>query len=518
MVRLLKKKWIMAILAFVMVGAILSSAIMVLHVSITGKTAVYTLYYGDDEVARASSEGDLQDAIRMARLNLGQQSDEMFLSSAEFNVQQTEAFFLYPDKSHEIVDSVEQLLLSEQCTTLNRSYTVKINEYTTNLATAEEVIALLQGSVSQYDEEGIFSVVLELDKESELNVLTARVEKSADEQEAVFQTGGIDSYFEEIDNSLEQPVEQNFEDFDLGVKDIYFASTVEVVEAYLLESQLTSVEVAIEEVTKKLEKEEIYEIVSGDTLSGISMATNIPLDQLIELNPTLENENSLIRIGDELIITVPEPELTVIYTKESYYKEDYEAEIIYVDNDDWYTTTQVTLQQPSSGHHEVVVTETFRNDTELERVILKEEVVMEAVPKIVERGTIIPPTYIKPLSGGTTSSTFGYRSSPTAGASSYHKGHDWSTPTGTAIMASSAGVVSKAGWGSGYGYVIYIDHADGRQTRYAHLSKILVSVGQYVSQGEKIALSGNTGVSTGPHLHFELLINGVQVNPLNYLD
>lgn len=85
-------------------------------------------------------------------------------------------------------------------------------------------------------------------------------------------------------------------------------------------------------------------------------------------------------------------------------------------------------------------------------------------------------------------------------------------------MASAPGKVSKAGWGRGYGYVVYIDHADGRQTRYGHLSKVLVSVGEQVSQGEKIALSGNTGVSTGPRVHFEILINGSQVNPADYLN
>ena len=161
---------------------------------------------------------------------------------------------------------------------------------------------------------------------------------------------------------------------------------------------------------------------------------------------------------------------------------------------------------------------TFENDKKISTEIVKEEVTYEAVAKIVERGTKIPPTYIKPISGGRQSSGFGRRNAPKRGASTYHKGIDWATPTGTAVFASCGGTVAKAGWGSGYGYVVYINHPDGRQTRYGHLSKILVSAGQTVSQGQKIALSGNTGVSTGPHLHFEILIGGSQVNPLNYLN
>ena len=85
-------------------------------------------------------------------------------------------------------------------------------------------------------------------------------------------------------------------------------------------------------------------------------------------------------------------------------------------------------------------------------------------------------------------------------------------------MASNTGTVVTAGWVSGYGYAVYINHADGRQTRYGHLSKVLVKVGQTVTQGQKIALSGNTGRSTGPHLHFEIRIGGSAVNPLNYLN
>ena len=231
----------------------------------------------------------------------------------------------------------------------------------------------------------------------------------------------------------------------------------------------------------------------------------------------LDNVNSTLNIGDELIITVPEPELSVLWTSREHYEETYEAEIIYIPNDEWYTTQMVTLQEPSAGYREVVADVTYENDDEIGREIVKENIIMEAVAKIVERGTIVPPTYVKPISGGRLSSGFGRRNAPTAGASTYHKGVDWATPVGTPVYASSGGTVVKAGWGSGYGYVVYINHPDGRQTRYAHLSKVLVSVGQTVSQGDKIALSGNTGVSSGPHVHFEILIGGRQVNPLDYL-
>ena len=236
------------------------------------------------------------------------------------------------------------------------------------------------------------------------------------------------------------------------------------------------------------------------------------------MNETLEDENSTIRAGDELIITIPEPELSVGRREEIYYEEDYDAPIEYIYNDAWYTTDSVVRQQPSAGHRNVAAVVTYRNASVTDTEILKEEVTIAPVPKIVEIGTRIPPTYIKPISGGRISSRFGRRSAPTRGASTYHRGIDWATPIGTAVSASCSGTVTRAGWGSGYGYVVYINHEDGRQTRYGHLSKVLVKVGQRVNQGDKIALSGNTGRSTGPHLHFEILIGGSQVNPLDYLN
>jgi murein DD-endopeptidase MepM/ murein hydrolase activator NlpD len=98
-----------------------------------------------------------------------------------------------------------------------------------------------------------------------------------------------------------------------------------------------------------------------------------------------------------------------------------------------------------------------------------------------------------------------------------HTGIDIAVPAGTPVRASAAGVVVYAGWMSGYGNLVAIDHGGGLATAYAHNSSLLVTVGQHVSQGDVISLSGSTGHSTGPHVHFEVRVNGVPVDPLGYL-
>jgi murein DD-endopeptidase MepM/ murein hydrolase activator NlpD len=98
-----------------------------------------------------------------------------------------------------------------------------------------------------------------------------------------------------------------------------------------------------------------------------------------------------------------------------------------------------------------------------------------------------------------------------------HYGVDFSTSTGTPIKAADGGTVTLSGWYYGYGYTVIIDHGSGVKTLYGHCSALYVSVGEKVYQGQTIAAVGNTGNSTGPHCHFEIIINGTNVNPENYL-
>lgn len=123
--------------------------------------------------------------------------------------------------------------------------------------------------------------------------------------------------------------------------------------------------------------------------------------------------------------------------------------------------------------------------------------------------------FVFPLRGA-LSSRFGWRNISVAG-NRFHGGIDLAVDSGTVVAAAGDGVVARADWVGAYGYAVYLDHADGIQTRYAHLSRLLVNEGEVVRQGDTIALTGSTGASTGPHLHFELRLAGQAVDPLPLL-
>jgi murein DD-endopeptidase MepM/ murein hydrolase activator NlpD len=122
-----------------------------------------------------------------------------------------------------------------------------------------------------------------------------------------------------------------------------------------------------------------------------------------------------------------------------------------------------------------------------------------------------------PTQGWLTSAFSSMRSHPILHMSRPHEGIDVTAPMGTPIEAPAAGVVRDAGWEPGYGNTIVIDHGFGTVTKFAHASKILVREGQRVSRGQRIALVGNTGLATGPHLHYEVHVNGRAVDPLRYV-
>ena len=125
-------------------------------------------------------------------------------------------------------------------------------------------------------------------------------------------------------------------------------------------------------------------------------------------------------------------------------------------------------------------------------------------------------SFIWPCSGPITS-YYGWRTHPIFGTRRYHSGLDIGVDTGTPIHAAANGVIIYSGWMGGYGYAIMIDHGGGLTTIYGHNSRLAVSEGQHVTQGQVVAYAGSTGYSTGPHCHFEVRLHGEVVSPLNYL-
>ena len=119
---------------------------------------------------------------------------------------------------------------------------------------------------------------------------------------------------------------------------------------------------------------------------------------------------------------------------------------------------------------------------------------------------------------GWISSAFGSRTSPFSGYREFHKGLDIANDQGTEIYSTADGVVTFAGPKDSFGNMVVLDHGYGMITKYAHVSKILVKKGEYVNRKDAVALMGDSGRSTGPHLHYEVLLNGIHVNPLNYIN
>jgi murein DD-endopeptidase MepM/ murein hydrolase activator NlpD len=123
----------------------------------------------------------------------------------------------------------------------------------------------------------------------------------------------------------------------------------------------------------------------------------------------------------------------------------------------------------------------------------------------------------RPTKGGFISSGFGDRQDPFTGHEAFHRGIDFAGAAGSQVVSVATGVVTWAGQRSGYGSLVEVNHGNGYITRYAHNQRTLVTVGQTVTRGEAIALMGSTGRSTGPHVHFEVLKNGRQINPASFL-
>lgn len=156
---------------------------------------------------------------------------------------------------------------------------------------------------------------------------------------------------------------------------------------------------------------------------------------------------------------------------------------------------------------------------ELGAEIDQKEAQLEALDSVLSGRRTQPKSYLAnmPVRSGYVTSTYGYRSDPFTGRTAFHGGIDFAGPEGTHVYAVAPGIVTWAGEKTGYGIMVEVSHGDGMSTRYAHASRAAVKVGDLVGKDQLVAYMGSTGRSTGPHLHYEVLRNGDQVDPATYI-
>ncbi len=262
-----------------------------------------------------------------------------------------------------------------------------------------------------------------------------------------------------------------------------------------------------------------YTVQRGDTFSVIAVRYDMTSAELRAMNPDITNTNRL-QIGDELVVQMPQPMLQVKKVETLRYSETIKHSTVYTNNPNKPLTYSVVKTKGSNGSKDVVKENVYINGVLAESTIVSETVTRQPVTQVVERGT----------QRGNGIAT-GQMSWPVPSCSNMSRG--WKpghyaldiangpvTVNWKPCIAADGGTVVAAGWnaaGGGYGYSVIIQHANGLKTLYAHLNRVDVRTGQKVSRNEQVGLIGSTGNSSGPHLHFEVLRNGVRVNPLNYV-
>ncbi|TDP26856.1 LysM peptidoglycan-binding domain-containing protein [Halanaerobium congolense] len=257
----------------------------------------------------------------------------------------------------------------------------------------------------------------------------------------------------------------------------------------------------------KAEKAQVYYTVRrGDTLSSIAASRNLPVEEIMNAN----NLNSdFIKAGQELVLPIIDSKAVKKNNSSAKSKEANSSskQIVHqVQRGDalssiarMYGTNVDSIRQANNLNGDRI----FAGD----KLIITD---YQRGPFSLGRGSLIWPV------NGRITSNFGWRNHPIKKTRLFHNGLDIAVPSGTPVKAA-AGEVVHSGWMNGFGYTVIVDHGRGVETLYAHNSKVSVAKGSMVNKGQQVALSGNTGLSTGPHLHFGVLQNEKPLNPKNYL-
>lgn len=307
---------------------------------------------------------------------------------------------------------------------------------------------------------------------------------------------------------------------DGTVYDVSYKNKIEYSEGIYLRDSVMTEEEATELLTSVKRKNGVYVAQTGDSPSVVCQKYNMELEEFLKLNPSAEEG---FEAGQILNVIENESYLPIQYVREMETLTFLDYETIEVETSSLNVGTSSILVKGERGEKRSNVEITYVDGIERSTKIVSSEITKEPVVEQIGIGTYTA----KPASSATQLYGTGQFGWPVNGgyisdtfiSDRNHKGLDIAAPEGTDIYAGSDGVVVAAGWNSGgYGYFVMIDHLDGYQTVYAHMSAVYAIEGQTVTRGQLIGAVGSTGRSTGNHLHFEVRYMGMCYDPAAFLN
>ena len=299
-----------------------------------------------------------------------------------------------------------------------------------------------------------------------------------------------------------------------GIQKVDFVENVNLIQVVIDPKSLMKPEDVVNKLVSGDVQPTKYTVVEGDCVSCIAKKLGISKQLIYLNNPTIVDDK--LKLGQQLDLTLVQPTLSVRTQENVIENQEVQFDTEVQTDDAMRAGETITLQNGKNGMKKVTIQITKVNGLMMDEQMVSEEIVVPSVKAVIKKGTKVikgegTGKFAWPVIGSSLSSGFGTR------WGQFHKGIDL-TSGNRSIIAADNGKVIYAGYKSDYGNHIIIDHLNGYVTLYGHMNQLSVVVGKTIEKGEKIGLMGNTGNSTGVHLHFEVRRNGNLENPLKYLN
>lgn len=417
----------------------------------------FVVKVGDKVVGTSNSRAKAEEALADARVMLSQEANSIVYVNTELSLEQENRIFAKTDSKEVLTESIYDYLESKVNLDYSQAYMIVSGEYSLVVDSIDSVAMVLESLENSYDSDGKYSVFLESIEGGNFTGITYDIAKVEDDPE-------------EAEKSTEKVMLNNTPSVKANA-DNGNGNDVRNLEAVGF--------------TEDLEIHPVY----------VDSSAILTADEAIE---QLQNEGA--------------DAIGVVTVEVSNYDESYYAPAEYVEDDTMYQGESKVVREGKAGVRNVTARISYVNGWESGREFLDEQIIDEAIPEVIHVGTQVAPTFVVPVNGSFTSG-YGWR------WGALHEGNDYGCGYAAPIWASCGGTVTYAGWNDGgYGYMVCIDHGNGLSTRYAHMCQVGCYVGQQVNQFDVIGYAGNTGYSFGVHVHFEIMVDGVAVDPFTYLN